>query len=94
MQLQELTLQITLHGSMMRKTMFFKCDPHVAYSCVRLGEFLLRNVGFVLGEICYNFMFVDHAVSKHLLRVEDIPSGPCEIHDEVRFKIVGIVDRL
>lgn len=78
----------------MRKTVFFKRVPHVTNPYIHLGELLLRNVGYMLREIRHDFMFANHAVSKHLLCVKDIPSGPCEVHDEVRFKIVDIVDRL
>lgn len=78
---------------MVSETIFLKCYPHVTYSYIRLGELLLRNVGFVLGEIRHDFVFADHAVGKRFLRIEDIPSCPCEVQDEVRFKII-IIDRL
>jgi hypothetical protein len=74
--------------------MFLKCYPHVSYSYICLGELLLRNIGFVLGEIRQDFVFADHAVSKHFLCIDDIPSCPCEVQDEVCFEIIGITDRL
>jgi hypothetical protein len=66
----------------------------VTYSYIRLGELLLQNIGFVLGEICHDFVFADHTASKHFLCIEDIPSCPCKVQDKVRFKIISITDCL
>ncbi|KAG1745012.1 uncharacterized protein EDB91DRAFT_1080534 [Suillus paluster] len=37
-------------------------------------------------------MFLDNAISKCFLRIEYITLGPCEVHDEVGFKLVNIVE--
>ncbi|KAG1800628.1 hypothetical protein EV424DRAFT_1352084 [Suillus variegatus] len=63
-----------------------------AMSYIRLVKLLLRNGGLIFRKIGHDLVFSDNTIHKCFLCYKYIVSGPCEVHDEVCFKVVNIID--